>query len=422
MKWQVMAVVVVLAFAVSIFADTIKLKSGEVIEGKIISDNGTVVAVRVANASGTIFSVKEVPVASIQEIKKVSESEAKESEAILAARHYKLNTYSYPLAYYDNVISNVFLSFLKEHPSSSYRQEVQSAIEQWSRECDEVSNGNMKWNNQWYRGEAVKSVTSAIQATQFIDEGDRHLQLGKYEAAIESYRKALNPRPIQAEIINLIESRTKNAFTRWLSLPFNPEAELRSKRYALERLQLRLEADDQKIGVIQRELSCIRTAQLNKKRHWVVLEDGKQVRDFGAVLPDENSYIAKSNLAGLKTDMAETQTEMAKINAFISNYSATAISNQIHAIEADCLVAINNAKAELLSQKDAEKTATTSADVAVAQTNQVTAEAAPAPVVETKTSQEPVAEQPATKQPFWREYWYLILIGIVGAVFILRRL
>jgi tetratricopeptide (TPR) repeat protein len=325
---------------------------------------------------------------------------------------------------------------LKNYPTSSNRQEVQTALGEWTRECDEVAKGSVKWNNQWYHGEEAKSVASAMEVKQCIEEGDRQLQQGKYEAAIEYYKKALAPKPLQAQTVSTAESRIKDAIARWISLPWNPEPVLRAKRHDMESLHVKLRTYDDKIGVIRREAAFMQTAELDRLQHWISRDGrGYRVRDYGKVRPDANRYIAQSNLAELETEFRAIQAEISKINDFISNFTASSLSNQIHSIEADCVVAINNAKGELSSQQSsvaAPAPVTTSTVVAVTQTNQATVAAAPAqPVVSTTTQQpalqapapqEPPPEEPEPKQPFWQKYWYLILLGIVAAVIIAWRL
>ena len=197
-----------------------------------------------------------------------------------------LTANSYSLDYYNNVISNVFLTFLKTYPQSPLCADVESTLKKWGAERDEVAKGSIKHSNRWYHGEEAKQMLAQLQTAQLIAEGDRQLQAGKYAVSAGCYKKVLDIKPLQIQTIDLVESKIQDLFSKWKSLNSD---ELGSKQDTLHQLQARVERNTKAIQQVERELALIKAAKFTGSR-WVVYgPKGQVIRDFGSVLPDTKS-------------------------------------------------------------------------------------------------------------------------------------
>ena len=455
-KIAVLAVIAVLGLAAQSFADTIKLNSGETITGEIVLDAGPTVKVRVSNASGTIFSVRDVLRSDIKEIRRGTDSETTILEAVQNYRRYQLAPNSYPLAYYDSVISGVFMKFLNTYPQSMYRFEVQNALKAWNTEREEVARGSIKRSNQWYRGDEAKMMAATIQMTQLIDAGDSELQLGKYESAISQYRRVLQQRPLTEKHLSLIETKCANAFTKWTASVItgssNPETEIQSRRQTIEQLQRESENWKQQIANIEKERAFITAAHWERtgycstcgcrNGHWISGE-----RDFGSTLPDAKSLTTKQGLTRLQDAVSRIEREIARCNTVISTVQSSADLNAtalatLQNSQTQLATEIANVKTDLLNQPAKVEAASVATNEMVAQqdvtskadviTNVVIAQQEVTPKAEVVQPAEPrlLTDQVhkstqenslSPKQSWWKEYWYLLAIGIMGSVFILRR-
>ena len=429
-KTVVFAVVAVLGLVVQGFADLIKLNSGETITGEIVLDAGPVVQIRVPNESGTIFSLRDVLRSDIKEIRRgATDPETAMQEAFQNSRRYQLTTYSYPIVYYDNVISNVFVKFLSAYPQSLYCPDMQNTLKSWTAERNEVAAGSIKQNNQWCRGDEAKKMVATIQVTQLVSEGDRQLYSKRYESAINLYRKALQQRPLTENTIGMVQTKCSHAFSEWTTAastaPDNSKADIQARAQRIQQLQSQIQTCNTQIDSIQNELALIASAQWISvsgsrcsacgctQKHWIA-----PGRDFGAVLPDARSLAARAGLTQLQGRVATAEKEITRLNTEASvaqsgtNPTARVLAS-IQNLQAQLATDVTKARSGLPSPDLPQAAETTVLVVSV--TTQEAASAQQTADAETSHRTRIVnpaaTPQPGERVPWWKEHW-ILLCGI----------
>jgi hypothetical protein len=389
--------------------------------------------------------------------------EAAMLQAFQNTRRYQLTTSSYSLSSYNDVISNVFVKFLSTYPDSPFRPDLESTLKAWVSERDEVAKGSIKHNNQWYQGDAAKTMLATIQTSQLITEGDRQLQAGKYDLAIGQFQKALQQRPITQETIGLIETKCEYAFSKWTasvsSMPSDPAAEIAAHNQRITQLRQQIEESNQQIAEKENKLSQRASAKwITRKEspssfpcrvcgahqgHWVV--GGRCLGSEGMIVGDAKSITYKQDLLVLRNNVTKAQNEIAKEEAAIAalqsggNQKISPLEN-IQNLHTQLAKEIDDVRVNVLGLPS--KTQTSKVEVASVTTNfEVTSQimvtqsvqqvAAVAPESTQPTESQSAtnqvrasvqeAQQPA-KQSWWNKYWYLVLIGLIVVYFFVRRL
>lgn len=155
-------------------ADTVKLKDGTELQGRIVAETETEVTVEVSFANGTITQTRTHLKSEVAEISRLTP----EQKALEETRRYELKLdAAFPQPYYDEVITNVFRKFLAEYPNSPGAAEVTAKIAAWETERDQVAAGKVKYRGQW--------LTEAERGRPWLDEARELMTRGNHHAAIE---------------------------------------------------------------------------------------------------------------------------------------------------------------------------------------------------------------------------------------------
>lgn len=126
------------ALAVAALGDTVKLKDGTVYDGNIVSEDDQKVVLEAEYGAGTIRQTLTFPRSNVVEVLRLNSEQKAEREmrqAYEALQRYPLRT-NYTHAYYDQVISNVFLNFLARYPNSPQAGDVSRKISAWETARD----------------------------------------------------------------------------------------------------------------------------------------------------------------------------------------------------------------------------------------------------------------------------------------------
>ena len=129
---------------VSLRADTVKLKSGEVFEGKITFETSDVVKIQVP-ISASINETKTILRSDIAEIVKAAPDDVAMEELkglIPTPSLMKASDYQ-------TLIESKVQSFLNSFPDSKHKPEVEKILEQLKKEKDMVERGQIKLENDW---------------------------------------------------------------------------------------------------------------------------------------------------------------------------------------------------------------------------------------------------------------------------------
>jgi hypothetical protein len=170
-------------------ADTIKLKDGTTLEGEIIAEDDSTVAILLEFAGGTITETRHISKADIAGITRWTPQQKAERETQREYENlqkYQLNPLnSYPADYYDQVISNVFRAFLAKHPTSPDASNVTARIVEWKAERDLVAAGNVKFHGRWSPAAEVAPLVERAWGQQLLQQGRELISQHRYEAAVE---------------------------------------------------------------------------------------------------------------------------------------------------------------------------------------------------------------------------------------------
>lgn len=133
-----------LTAAVAATADTVTLKSGEILNGKILSESAEQIVMNVTIASG-ITDEKTIAKSDVQSVSK----KTADATAYEAIKDYKPDTRSLQPAAYVPILKALD-GFLKAHPASLYTAEVKKTLDAFKQEQARVKAGDLKWDNRWY--------------------------------------------------------------------------------------------------------------------------------------------------------------------------------------------------------------------------------------------------------------------------------
>jgi hypothetical protein len=164
----------------SAFADTVTLKSGEHIEGKITKETDKDVTIEMR--SGGIVDERVVPKAEIEKITKVSP----DVEAYRAIEHIRLQPNSFPAAQYDRYIV-ALEAYVKQYPNSVSAVDVQTTLKGFLEEKKRVENGEAKIEGQWLSKAEVEKEKVQIGGKMAFNYMKAQSTAGDYVDALNAF-------------------------------------------------------------------------------------------------------------------------------------------------------------------------------------------------------------------------------------------
>ncbi|MCE9611157.1 MAG: hypothetical protein K8R23_13260 [Chthoniobacter sp.] len=152
----------VASFATGVLADSIALKSGERIEGKILSETATEMTVQVQISAG-ITDEKKIPKTEIVKVDRVAADET----AFRGIMNLQPGKTSYVTAQYDSIIA-ALQSFIAQFPDSAHVAEVQATLKTFEAEKKRVVAGEMKFEGIWLSHAAAVKQRVQIGGSQYL--------------------------------------------------------------------------------------------------------------------------------------------------------------------------------------------------------------------------------------------------------------
>jgi hypothetical protein len=141
------------------FADTIKLKSGEIIQGKISHSDATSFTIEVP-FSATITDERVIQRSDIANVAVTARDEA----AYAQIRDIHLPDTALDAQPYETVLDTQLLPFLKHYSYSPFASDVKDKVKAFQAELDRVRSGDVKVAGVWYNKEAYNAATYQISA------------------------------------------------------------------------------------------------------------------------------------------------------------------------------------------------------------------------------------------------------------------
>ena len=197
-----------------VIADTVTLNSGEVLEGRIVSETDDQLMMEVALFSGTILTRREVAKADVKSIARESLAEKQEKAAYTALTKNALNP--------DQELGNdeyaagiaAFQSFLAKYPNSSHADDVNKWIADWSAEASNIASGKVKFAGQWMSPE--KKIAHAEQARQRAESESARNTLPTLKAHLADLQAQ---RAAAAASVTVVQAKLASAQAKLASIP-----------------------------------------------------------------------------------------------------------------------------------------------------------------------------------------------------------
>ena len=173
-------------------ADTLTLKSGDVLEGQIVSETETQIEIRVSLYRGTIFSRRQVDKSDIQSIVHESLEQKQEKAAYASLAKYTLNPNQELTK--DQYAAGIaaFEKFQAKFTNSAAAAEINKSLVDWRAEATNVASGKVKFASAWMTPEE-KKVQAAQETLQSLKSqlADLQVQRAKLAATIATTQTKL---------------------------------------------------------------------------------------------------------------------------------------------------------------------------------------------------------------------------------------
>ncbi|MFV1994400.1 MAG: PTPDL family protein [Verrucomicrobiales bacterium] len=163
-------------------ADTITLKSGDILEGRITEETDDFVRIQV-QVSSTIKDEKTIARGDIAKLSKLTEEDiAFEDVNGLIPTPSLLTSNDYA-----NLIRSKVDRFLKTYPTSKYRPEAEKVLEQLNEEKNQADKGSLKLENTWYSQRDQRRDRSNIDAKILHFKMRQKAAAGDYVGALRDF-------------------------------------------------------------------------------------------------------------------------------------------------------------------------------------------------------------------------------------------
>jgi hypothetical protein len=181
LRW-IFVVFLLLGYPVLLKADTLTLKSGDVLEGQIVSETETQIEIEVSLYHGTIFSKRQVDKSDIQSIVRETPEQKQEKEAYASLTKYTLDpNQELTKDQYATGIA-AFEKFQAKFTNSAATAEINQRLADWQAEASNVASGKVKFASTWMTPEE-KKVKAAQEALQSLKSQLADLQVQRAQLA-----------------------------------------------------------------------------------------------------------------------------------------------------------------------------------------------------------------------------------------------
>lgn len=167
----------------SALADTIFLKTGEKLEGKILSETATELTIEVKVSAG----VTDQTVVARDKVDKV-EKEQPDVLAWQTLKNVKLGANSLPAAQYDAVMRPL-QGFVTSYPSSPHLAEAAAKLAAFAEEKKRVDGGEVRLGEKWLSKEEVAKERYQINATLSYQYLRGQSAAGDFVGALNSFEQ-----------------------------------------------------------------------------------------------------------------------------------------------------------------------------------------------------------------------------------------
>ena len=238
-----------LALTAASFGETVVLKSGEKIEGKIISETETQVTIEVV--AGGVVDERTIAKADVASMAKVQPDEA----AWQPLQALKLADSSFPTAAQYDPIVEALRGFTKQFPESKHKADAEKALTDFEAEKTRVADGELKLNGRWLSKDEVQrekfqvgaSVAANYMKTQ-VARNDFIGALNSFDLIEKQFEGTFGYLEAVASARQILPTLQTQVGQRLAALPAENAAREKGVKAAagLEQIQLQKELDAEK--------------------------------------------------------------------------------------------------------------------------------------------------------------------------------
>jgi hypothetical protein len=212
-SFWILAGLLFLGYSAVLKADTLTLKSGDVLEGQIISETETQIEIEASLYHGTIFSRRQIDKSDIQSIVRESLEQKQEKEAYAALTKFTLNpNQELTMDQYASGIA-AFEKFQAKFTNSTATAEINKRLVDWQAEASNVASGKVKFASTWMAPEEKKAQADHAQKQAAVQASQDALQTLKTQLAdLQVHRAQLDA------TITTTQAKQKTAQTNLSSL------------------------------------------------------------------------------------------------------------------------------------------------------------------------------------------------------------
>ncbi len=177
---QALAAALVL-LAANALADTVTLKTGEKIVGKVTRDTATEVVIE-ERISASITDNRTIPKASVASVQK----EATDEAPYQALKNVKPGVNSMPAASYDQMMKPL-QAFIAQHPKSTHLAEIQANLTAFEAEKKRVDEGEVKLAGKWLSKEEAEKERYQVNAQVILNHMQDQQRRGDLVGALNTF-------------------------------------------------------------------------------------------------------------------------------------------------------------------------------------------------------------------------------------------
>jgi hypothetical protein len=183
------ASVFLVAAAVFSSADTVTLKSGEKLDGKVLEETPTQYTIEY-HVSASITDTRVVPKSDVVKIDK----ELPDEQPYQAIKSLKPGLNSVPAPSYETAV-NRLQAFLTQFPQSPHAAEIRQNLADEQAEKKRVDGGEIKVNQRWYSPEEAQKERVQLNGQAIFNFMQDQVRRGDLTGAMNSYDQLVKTAP-----------------------------------------------------------------------------------------------------------------------------------------------------------------------------------------------------------------------------------
>ena len=163
-------------------ADSIQLKNGTILEGKILEETPDSIKIEY-NLTKSIKDIKTIKRSDAVEISK----EAEDEKALKKLTNILPTADLITAEGYDEILAGSLANFMRDFPSSSLKNKVQTIIDELQKEKKLVESGSIKLNGKWISSDEAAKDSYNHSAKVVLAKMQEMLKKGRFAEALDNF-------------------------------------------------------------------------------------------------------------------------------------------------------------------------------------------------------------------------------------------